>query len=992
MTKNSFLFSFVFATIIYLSNTCLIIAQVENENVLEYWDLESGFPSNWKGDGLELSNRHYKIGQHAMKWLWKGADEIIIKQPQGLNASFSVKKKISKSLYTEQNKGMSKEELKVGGLMCWIYNEKAIDDYLSVIFGNEQAAAYQFQFYLNYTGWRACWIRFSEMKQLADVEQLDYMKFIAPTQSNTGTLFFDRINFNGKPIHGRSTPDQQLPFINPQVNYNHWGGQWYWETNYTHDIALEPTVTEEQKRAIALIESRMYDIIKGVVPHQDENWYYKDNFSDLGIVRHPDGGVSGRPIVSSDEYKALLNDLKPKHLGPIFLGLAQGYALADDDHSKEMFIDLFDHFIDQGYDYGSSTGTQHHYGYQMEGIPESFLLMKEPLKRSGRLKKASQVLAYWYGNAESRMDISVNELQGVSDLWNTKAKGRLIAVLLMDNAPDKVRELKALSRFLTNSLQYSSGLVGGITPDGSLFHHAGLYPAYMTGSFMGVGPVVYALSHTPFEINEQGRHNLAQSMLLMRMYSNKYDWPIGLSGRQVFAGKISQRVIDAMGYVAKSGEGKHNFNQKLASAYMRLAKPWDKMYHEFQQQEIQPEKNPEGFQVVNYACMGLHRRDDWLVSIKGYSKYIWSGEIYKHDNRWGRYMSYGSIQINNSGDPINGKSSGFDQDGWDWNLFPGTTSINLPLDKLYCPVSKLMSRSDEAFCGSSSLQGSNGIFGMKLHEKETLKNFTPDHRARKSVFCFDDCIIALGSNIENSNVTYPTQTTLFQLEAETDPNFSIDGVTTSGLFNVDLKTNDAHTIIDNKGNHYFIPKGQELTVARQKQFSKHNKSERDTEGVFGIAYLAHGKAPQNANYEYAIIVNGEKSHKLPEYVVLQKDKKAHIVYDKKTGITGFVLFENGKIQHHLIKNINHESLVMLKEEGKNIRMSVCSPSINLATEKTYNNTPSIPIFIDVELKGNWALLEENTLSTTIIKSIKGKTWVRFECVDGKTIETLLKPI
>lgn len=422
----------------------------QTETSSHYWNFDKGVPSNWKGEGLKVSNKHYKVGLNSLKWDWKSNKQLVVEKPIGLDKAFALEKKVSKSLYSEKEEETSKLTQKVGGLMCWIYNEKPIDNYLIVEFGKDDTKEYQFPFYLNFSGWRACWIRFSEMKKLSEVEQLNYMKFIAPANVSEGTLFIDRICFSNKPIHARSTPDQQLPFINPEVNSNHWGGQWYWETNYKHDIALESSVSEQQKIAIASIENRLYDIVKGAVPHQDENWYYKDNFEDLGIKRNIDGSISGRPIVSADEYDALLNDLKPLQISPIFFGLARGYAIADDDESKEMFFDLFDHFVDQGYDYGSATGTQHHVGYQLEGLSESFLLMKEALKKSGRLAKASQILAYWYGNAEERKNLSVNELQGVADLWNTKAKGRLIAVLLMEDSPEKVRELKALSRLLTN--------------------------------------------------------------------------------------------------------------------------------------------------------------------------------------------------------------------------------------------------------------------------------------------------------------------------------------------------------------------------------------------------------------------------------------------------------------------------------------------------------------------------------------------------------------
>ncbi|MDC1107012.1 chondroitinase family polysaccharide lyase [Prolixibacteraceae bacterium] len=954
-----------------------IKAQVKGDISSKYWNFEHGVPSNWHGEGLNISTRHYKVGKHSLEWNWKKGDKIQVNDPSNINIAFGLEKKGDNLLYQE----------KIGGLMLWIYNEHAIDDYLHVSVGYNDTEGYRFPYYLNFTGWRACWIRFSEMTKSNSAESLNKLTFSAPNKTAKGKLFIDRIMFSEHPIHGRNTPDKQIPFINPKVNHNHWGGQWYWETNYKHDIPLPKEVTQEQSRAFSKIENRTLEMIRGVVPHQDENWYYKDNFADLGIRKEKDGNITGRQIVSSDEYNADLNDVKPLHLSRIFYGLARGYVLTSDDYCREMFFDLFDHFIDQGYDYGSATGTQHHVGYQLEGLPESFLLMKDALEASGRLEKAAQIISYWYGNAECRKDVHVNDLQGVSDFWNTKARGRLIAVLLMKDSPQKVRAMKELSRFVDNSLQFSTGSVGGLTPDGSLFHHAGLYPAYMTGSFMGIAPVIYALSHTSFEIGNQARSNLTQSMLLMRNFSNKYEWPIALSGRQVFAGVISQRTIDGMAYLAKSGINGKKLNKELASAYMRLAKSWEQMYREFADSGIKPEANMDGFQVVNYACLGLHRRDNWLVSIRGYNKFVWSGEIYEHDNRWGRYMSYGSIQVNNQGSPISNIESGYDQNGWDWNRFPGTTTIHLPLDKLYCPVRVLMSRSDETFCGSSSL-GKNGIFGMKLHETETLKNFTPDHRARKSVFCFDKVLVSLGSNIENSNKSYPTETTLFQLEAANDSIITIDGAKQEGIFIKYPSTKTSHVIGDNKDNVYYIPKGQDLVVQRQAQISKHNKSERDTYGTFSVAYIQHGKAPRNASYEYSTVINGAKNGFTPNYTVLQKDSRAHIIKDKTTGITGFVLFEPGKVKHNLIKRIDHEALVMTQCEGEALKLSVCSPSVNFASSKQYDDKGSIPVDVTLVMKGHWSLKTAHD-NVKVTHPNSNKTILRFTCIDGKTIEVKL---
>ena len=148
-----------------------------------------------------------------------------------------------------------------------------------------------------------------------------------------------------------------------------------------------------------------------------------------------------------------------------------------------------------------------------------------------------------------------------------------------------------------------------------------------------------------------------------------------------------------------------------------------------------------------------------MVTLKGYNTDVWGAEIYTKDNRYGRYQSYGSVQI--MGAPSR-KASGYNENGWDWNRLPGTTTIHLPFELLNSPLpGTTMARSKEKFAGASSLKNQNGMFAMKLMERD-LKNFTGDFVARKSVFCFDNRLICLGTDIKNSNSDYPTETTLFQ--------------------------------------------------------------------------------------------------------------------------------------------------------------------------------------------------------------------------------------
>lgn len=124
----------------------------------------------------------------------------------------------------------------------------------------------------------------------------------------------------------------------------------------------------------------------------------------------------------------------------------------------------------------------------------------------------------------------------------------------------------------------------------------------------------------------------------------------------------------------------------------------------------------------------------------------------------------------------------FVPEGWDWNRLPGTTTIHLPFELLDSPLKgTTMARSKENFSGSTSLDGKNGMFAMKLMERD-YENFTPDFVARKSVFCFDNRMVCLGTGITNSNTEYPTETTLFQTKYNgKDSKVGDDGLLAHGM-------------------------------------------------------------------------------------------------------------------------------------------------------------------------------------------------------------------
>lgn len=68
----------------------------------------------------------------------------------------------------------------------------------------------------------------------------------------------------------------------------------------------------------------------------------------------------------------------------------------------------------------------------------------------------------------------------------------------------------------------------------------------------------------------------------------------------------------------------------------------------------------------------------------------------------------------------------------------------------------------------------------------------------------------------------------------------------------------------------------------------------------------------------------DELQKTPAYEVLQRDQMAHVVYDKKTGITGYATFEAYQpVNDQFIVSIPAETMVMYDKESDNrIRLSV----------------------------------------------------------------------
>ena len=485
--------------------------------------------------------------------------------------------------------------------------------------------------------------------------------------------------------------------------------------------------------------------------------------------------------------------------------------------------------------------------------------------------------------------------------------------------------------------------------------------------------------------------------------------------------------------VAGTPDGKQAYDADMAAAYLRLAaytgmpdkdapdylpkasaRQELKMKELLEAQGFRPEPDPQGNLALGYGCVSVQRRDNWMAVVRGHSRYLWAAEHYLPANFYGRYLAHGSMQIltGKPGEMVTFTTSGWQENGFDWNRIPGVTSIHLPFEQLRAKVLNVdtfsgmeeMLYSDEAFAGGLSQARLNGNFGMKLHEHD---KYNGSHRARKSFHFFGDMIVCLGTDIENTNSEFPTETTVFQLAAVTPEARQYWNACKGG----------GQTYIDPNGVGYYLSKHSMADAKYERNFPQVTVGERSakpTSGDWVSLTLQHGKAPAGASYEYAVLPHTDAASlktfaKNPAYRVLQQDRNAHIVHSLTDNITSYVLFETPRSlpADGLLQKADTSCLVMVRENNGKLLLTVSQPDLALyrgpsdeafdkdgkRIERSIYSRPWIDndsgeIPVTVTLKGLWQVAE--TPYCKLVSADKKQTVLRFTCRDAASFDVELR--
>ena len=693
------------------------------------------------------------------------------------------------------------------------------------------------------------------------------------------------------------------------------------------------------------------------------------------------------------------------------IAIAYNNASTSEDKKelREMFMLMYDNITDQGVTWGSCWGNIHHYGYSLRSMYIAYFLMKEVLKAEGKLDEAVATMVWYSQLRQVYVKPTGNGMD--MDTFNTATMGCMASILLMEDSPIKVQYLRSFSRWLNWGCRPAPGLMDSFKIDGSAYHHCNNYPAYAIGGLNGATQMIYLLSGSEFAIGELAHQTVKNALMAMRFYCNKLSFPLSLSGRHPDGkGQLSPMHYAYMAW-AGTPNGANELDESMAAAYLRLTQNTTnnkekQIYREFRLKGISPEADPQGNLSLGYSCAAVQRRDNWAAVVRGTSRYLWCSEHYTGENLYGRYLGYGSLLLSTApkGIDVTLKTSGWQEEGFDWNRIPGATSIHLPYDDLKAKILNVdtssgveeMLLSDEAFAGGLSQQKTNGNFGLKLHEHD---KYNGSFHARKSFHFFNDDIICLGSNIENNDKQHPTETTVFQLAAD-------DPQTQSYWQTYQPQSN---TCLDALGTGYYSPNPWTFTGLIQQQ-SRNNDTNKPNTGQWVSLYIPHGTAPTGAEYEYAVLpkVNPERLKTIaskPFYTVIKKDRDAHIVRHEPTHTMSYVIFETPKsyLPGGPVLLTDTTCLAMVRQVAKNkLILTVAQPDLNLYSgpnddiyqdgkrversvySRSWIKNASQELPVRVTLLGDWDFTP--TANIRLVERKAKTTTLEFMCKDGLSYE------
>lgn len=306
--------------------------------------------------------------------------------------------------------------------------------------------------------------------------------------------------------------------------------------------------------------------------------------------------------------------------------------------------------------------------------------------------------------------------------------------------------------------------------------------------------------------------------------------------------------------------------------------------------EVKPSAEPDGHFSYNNMDRVVHRRRGWAVAIAMFSRWVKAMEANSGENRKGTYISSGMTYLYDS------DGAQYSDDFWptvDPYRLPGTTLDTTPPSEVGWSVSTAV------WAGGAALDG-YGAVGQDIQER-----FNP-LAARKSWFCFDEYIAALGTVIESP--TGNAVETIIEnrhLHLDGTNELRVDGPVQSGDQGWTDRFAAARWAHLDGVAGYVFPMPLTLNAQRYERTGSWRdiNSNGDPTPItrrYLSLWVDHGANPENSRYSYLLVpgASADRTAQLaddPGIEILADTKELHAVRQLPAGITAANFWSPGTV-------------------------------------------------------------------------------------------------
>lgn len=903
---------------------------------------------------LSISSDRSKLGNSSLRWNWVAGDTLVA-APVSMNTS---------SIQVN------------GGINMWIYNEQASSEKLVLWFGEYEHSttrSCKLEVKLNFKGWRCVWARFR-----ADMGHpgftLRSTKWIAPA-TGSGTFYVDflefvndvswerisdmqyRVNNSSSELEDfvavRTTPApppaasvsesqrEALRVIRQRIDDWHLG---------KGDFQTHPVFVSRRNAFNSYVQNAV------------------NRSSELSLSVAPDGSVRGPGIFPMDYYNTTVENEAVQSFRSVnerfLVQLAYNARKNNSTSSRDLLLKIFGWYYDQGWADGSAMGRLRFEMLRSSGFFHSAYLMRDAFPES----QFDQVMnaMNWF-TLFGKVYATERDAGESADQIRTQLLPKLFYAASMKDEKAQLTAMNALLVYANNAVTPAPGYLDCLKPDYSGYHHRGVYfNAYYPDALYSASLMYYFLSGTDFQMSEASFQHLKNALLTFGFVCAGYDVPGGVTGRFPTQTEVLDKLLPAYAYLALSRETpdaeltaffKKMWQPSVEPMLSHVARVRSDITFKNTPGEVEmmlrlanvdanavkvkssSDANPAssgsaaapfaafhpsanihlsgdltGTMMLPFSGMLVSRGSNWVLSAKGFSKYIWDFESSSTENLYGRYLSYGHTDL--SMVSYGRRSYRPEHLEWDWSHLPGTTAKYLSKEQLNSQNSPNDHRnfSDETFLGGIAFDARSSVFANHLHDNTFDKGFY----ARKSIVQFDSVYTFLGSGIKNSDRNTFVHTTLFQNQKVSGSDLlKVDGAAV-----VSAQTALVNPVIrDNYGNGYVVHDGSvDLSFSNS----------------FISAFINHGRVMTNGTYYYQLVIapgdadlaqlaNPQQS----PVQVLRNDETAHIVAHPASGATAAVVFDvAAPVNAGRLYSLSLPGIAVLKEKNGVLELAISNPDMN----------------------------------------------------------------